>query len=63
MAIIPGSFCKNFIGITNEEAHRATDRFDKAEFARGFRGEWEISRRADSPRGKIVNLRLYCRKV
>jgi hypothetical protein len=62
MTVIPGTFRKTVLDIPRNDAHAAAERFAAATFAPGFRGEWEISSRADSKDFAKVNLFVYCRR-
>jgi hypothetical protein len=56
-------FKRAFINVDREEADTVATRFEKAEFPRGYRGDWSVHQRKDSPDGSRVNLYLRCKKI
>ena len=60
--IIPNGFRRTFLDLPIDEAHRASDAFEKATFADGCHGAWEIAMRKDSPDASKVNLLVYCKQ-
>lgn len=57
--LVPAYFKETFTDVPNAKALASAREFMALRFEPGYKGEFEVARRKDSPNGSRVNLCLY----